>query len=506
VQRIVVVSNRLPPPSGHPSAGGLAVALSAALQESGGLWFGWSGRVSEDADEAIEVAESGAFTLATTDLTASQHRGYYEGFANRTLWPLFHGQADLTSFDGSAFAAYREANACFARRLAPLLEPGDLIWVHDYHLIPLGEELRKRGIAGPIGFFLHIPFPAPDLIAALPWAADLMRGLCAYDLLGFQTRNDLRNFQGCVTRHLSGSVGSDGAIFAVRRRLKAAAFPIGIDTARFAAMAASPEVQRLGERIKGCLRGHAAIVGVDRLDYTKGLVHRLRAFEMLLEAQPERRGCTLLLQIAAPSRETMAEYAELEARLEGLSGRINARHSELDWTPVRYVNRTFSQRHLAALFRLSRVGLVTPLCDGMNLVAKEYVAAQDPDEPGVLVLSRFAGAAERLHGALLVDPYDLTGVAGALHIALAMPHAERRRRWRDMMAEITEHDVHDWRRSFLDDLEAATAGRPAREARQTWKLRLPERASSALARCDEGLSLQRGGASGHAGPPMLVES
>jgi trehalose 6-phosphate synthase len=227
---------------------------------------------------------------------------------------------------------------------------------------------------------------------------------------------------------------------------------------------------------------------------------------MLLEAQPERRGCTLLLQIAAPSRETMAEYAELEARLEGLSGRINARHSELDWTPVRYVNRTFSQRHLAALFRLSRVGLVTPLCDGMNLVAKEYVAAQDPDEPGVLVLSRFAGAAERLHGALLVDPYDVTGVAGALHIALAMPHAERRRRWRDMMAEITEHDVHDWRRSFLDDLEAATAGRPAREARQTWKLRLPERASSALARCDEGLSLQRGGASGHAGPPMLVES
>jgi trehalose 6-phosphate synthase len=276
-------------------------------------------------------------------------------------------------------------------------------------------------------------------------------------------------------------VASDGAIFAAGRKLKAAAFPIGIDTARFAAMAASPEVQRLGERIRGCLRGHPAIVGVDRLDYTKGLIHRLRAFEILLEAQPARRGCTLLLQIAAPSRETMAEYVELEGRLEALSGRINARHSELDWSPVRYINRTFSQRHLAALFRLSRVGLVTPLCDGMNLVAKEYVAAQDPDEPGVLVLSCFAGAAERLHGALLVNPYDATGVAGALHIALAMPLAERRSRWRDMMAEITEHDVHDWRRRFLADLEAVTAGHPARGAGQRWKLRPPERASLAVA-------------------------
>ena len=506
MQRIVVVSNRVPAPSGHSSAGGLAVAVSAALQETGGLWFGWSGRLSEDADEAIELAQSNAFTLATTDLTAPQVRGYYEGFANRTLWPLFHGRADLASFDRSDFAAYREVNQCFVRSLAAMLEPGDLIWVHDYHLIPLGEELRKRAIAGPIGFFLHIPFPAPDLLATLPWAADLMRGLCAYDLVGFQTHNDLRNFQDCVIRHLSGSVASDAAIFALGRKLTAAAFPIGIDTARFAAMAASPEVQRLGDRIRRCLSGQSTIIGVDRLDYTKGLVQRLHAFEMLLDAQPERRGRTLLLQIAAPSRETVPEYVEPEGRLEALSGRINARHSELDWTPVRYVNRTFSQRHLAALFRLSRVGLVTPLCDGMNLVAKEYVAAQDPDEPGVLVLSRFAGAAERLHGALLVNPYDVTGVAGALHIALAMPLAERRRRWRDMMAEITEHDVHDWRRRFLDDLEAVTAGRPACGAGQTWKLGLPERASSAVARCDEGLSLQRGGASGHAGALMLVES
>jgi trehalose 6-phosphate synthase len=506
VQRVVVVTNRVPPPSGHPSAGGLAVALSAALQASGGLWFGWSGRVSEDADQAVDLAQSDAFTLATTDLTASQHRGYYDGVANRALWPLFHGRADLACFDRSDLAAYREVNASFGQHLAPLLEPGDLVWVHDYHLIPLGKELRNRGIAGPIGFFLHIPFPAPDLLAALPWAPDLMRSLCAYDLLGFQTQNDLRNFQDCVIRHLSGSVAGDGTIFAVGRKLKAAAFPIGIDTARFAAMAASPEVQRLGERTKRCLAGRSAIIGVDRLDYTKGLVHRLQAFEMLLEAQPARRGHTLLLQIAAPSRQTVPEYAELEGRLEALSGRINARHSELDWTPVRYVNRTFSQRHLAALFRLSRVGLLTPLCDGMNLVAKEYVAAQDPDDPGVLVLSRFAGAAEHLHGAIVVNPYDVTGVAGALHIALAMPLAERRRRWRDMMAEVTEHDVHDWRRRFLGDLGAVAAGRAARGEGPTWEVRPAERARLAVARCGEGLFRDRRGTNRNAAALMLVEN
>jgi trehalose 6-phosphate synthase len=506
VQRIVVVSNRVPPPSGHPSAGGLAVALSAALQETGGLWFGWSGRISEDADQAIALARSGGFTLVSTDLTAAQHRGYYEGFANRTLWPLFHGRTDLASFDRSAFTAYHEVNASFAQCLAALLEPVDLIWVHDYHLMLLGQELRKRAVAGPIGFFLHIPFPAPDRLTGLPWAADLMRGLCAYDLLGFQTQNDLRNFQACVAQCLSGNVASDGTIFAVGRRLKAATFPVGIDTGRFAAMAASPEVQRLGERIKRCLAGQSAIIGVDRLDYTKGLIHRLHAFEMLLEAQPARRGRTLLLQIAAPSRETLPEYAELERRLEALSGRINARHSELDWTPVRYLHRTFSQRHLAALFRLSRVGLVTPLCDGMNLVAKEYVAAQDPDEPGVLVLSRLAGAAERLRGALLVDPYDMTGVAAALHIALAMPLAERRRRWRDMMAEITEHDVHDWRRRFLADLEAVAAGRAARGAERRWRLRLSAAPRSAVAHCGEGRFPKPKGASADSAALVLGES
>lgn len=506
MQRVVVVSNRVPPSSGHPNAGGLAVALRAALQETGGLWFGWSGNVSKDADQEVQFAHSDTFTLATTDLTASQHRGYYEGFANRTLWPLFHGRADLASFDRSAFAAYREVNASFAQRLAPLLEPGDLIWGHDYHLIFLGEELRKRGIAGPIGFFLHIPFPAPDLLAALPWARDLMHGLCAYDLLGFQTQNDVQNFHDCVTRYLSGDVASDGTISAVGRKFKATDVPIGIDTARFAAMAASSEVERLSERIRGCLRGQSVVIGVDRLDYTKGLVHRLQAFEVLLEAQPARRGHTLLLQIAAPSRETVPEYAQLEGRLEALSGRINARHSELDWTPVRYVNRTFSQRHLAALFRLSRVGLLTPLCDGMNLVAKEYVAAQDPDDPGVLVLSRFAGAAERLHGAMVVNPYDVTGVAGALHIALTMPLAERRRRWQDMMAEITEHDVHDWRRRFLGDLGALAAGGVGEGP--TWEVRLAERARSAsvVARCDEGLSPDRRGTNRDAAALTLVES
>jgi trehalose 6-phosphate synthase len=229
VQRIVVVSNRVPVPSGQSEAGGLAVALRAALRETGGVWFGWSGRLSENADPAIERAQLDAIALATTDLTPSQHRGYYEGFANRTLWPLFHGRADLATFDGSAFAAYHEVNASFARRLAPLLEPGDLIWVHDYHLILLGKELRKRAIAGPIGFFLHIPFPGPEILTALPRHGSLVRSLLAYDLVGFQSERDRRHFVTYLVEEAGGHDLGGGIVEAHGRRIRAAAFPIGID-------------------------------------------------------------------------------------------------------------------------------------------------------------------------------------------------------------------------------------------------------------------------------------
>jgi trehalose 6-phosphate synthase len=452
MKRLVVVSNRVPTVSPAMSeAGGLAVALKAALSESGGLWFGWSGKVVETPATQPTVTQRDGFSLATIDLTKDNFNGYYNGFANRTLWPLLHGRLDLTSFDSAFFLSYRQVNALFSSRLAPLITANDTIWVHDYHLFLLGEELRRSGIGNPLGFYLHIPFPPPDVMMALPWHRELANGLCAYDLVGFQTRRDLQNFCDFVQRELDGVIDGQGKVHVFGRTLSIGVFPVGIDADGFAAMAA--EAQR-GRRT-GDGPGHRTIIGVDRLDYTKGLVERFRAFEMLLEARPEHRGQVCLTQVAAPSREHIPEYLVIRAELEKIAGGINGRFAEFDWTPIRYINRSFRQEQLAGLYRASAVGLVTPLRDGMNLVAKEYVAAQDPDDPGVLVLSRFAGAAEQLLGALTVNPYDIRDVATALHTALRMPVAERRARWRSMMANLRRENITWWRDGFLRALASA---------------------------------------------------
>lgn len=455
MNRIVIVSNRAPQPGSlEIDAGGLAVGLRAALEKTGGLWLGWSGRICDAPNQEARIQQAGPFTLATLDLSEAEHGGYYAGFANRSLWPLLHGRVDLMRFDGAEWAAYRSVNEAFARRLAPLRGPRDLVWVHDYHLMLLGQALRRLGVDAPLGFFLHVPFPAPDVMTALPCHEELVRALSAYDLVGFQTANDLRNFQELVSR-LGGSVSDDGRVLAFGASFRTGAFPIGIDAARFGALAASPEVEKLCGRLRPCFDGCLGIVGVDRLDYTKGLVHRLRAFERLLETAPGYRGRTLLIQIAAPSRETVPEYADLKGEIEALSGRINAQHADLDWTPIRLLNRAVSHARIAALFRLSRIGLVTPLADGMNLVAKEYVAAQSPDDPGVLVLSQFAGAARQLNAALIVNPHDVDGMARALRDALEMPLSERHARWAEMLAGLREHDIHAWRDRFLEGLRSA---------------------------------------------------
>lgn len=455
--RIAIVSNRLPALAGKDqAAGGLAFALRAALDKSGGTWFGWDARSSGGQNGKIVVHQSSPFTLAGLPLTEREYAGYYRGFANRVLWPLLHGRTDLVRFDRSDYATYRAVNEKFARSIAPLVQDHDLIWVHDFHLAFLAQAFRQDGINLPIGFFLHVPFPAPDVLATLPCHFDLVRALCAYDLVGFQTENDLRNFHEYVRRHLDGAVCGDGTVFALGRKFKTGAFPIGIDTRNFQELAASKKAAKLRQHLESCFHNQFGIVGVDRLDYTKGLKYRFRAFERLLESLPDYRRRVFLLQVAAPSREDVPEYAELRAQLDTLVGEINARHGGPDWTPVRYINRSMSQVRLTALYRLGRVGLVTPLRDGMNLVAKEYVAAQDPDDPGVLVLSQFAGAAERLEGALLVNPYDVDEVVEALHRALQMPLEERLARWTEMMAELRAHDIHDWRRRFISALTATT--------------------------------------------------
>lgn len=456
MDRIVIVSNRVPKPeAAEIDTGGLAIGLRQVLEETGGLWFGWSGRISEAPNRTPSLQHTAPFALATIDLCEREHAGYYAGFANRSLWPLLHGRVDLMRFDAAEWATYRSVNDTFACKLVSLLRPRDHVWVHDYHLILLGQSLRRLGVDAPLGFFLHVPFPAPDVLSALPCHEDLIRALSAYDLVGFQTENDLHNFHEFVIQRLGGSVSDAGTVQACGRQFRTGTFPIGIDAERFSALAESREVEKLCRHMQPCFGDSKGIVGVDRLDYTKGLLHRLRAFERLLETAPNCHRRAFLVQIAAPSRIAVPEYSDLRSELEALSGRINARHADLDWTPVRFLNRAVTPARIAGLFRLSRVGLVTPLSDGMNLVAKEYVAAQPADDPGVLVLSRFAGAAEQLKAALVVNPHDVDGVARALRDALEMPLEERRDRWTEMMTGLRTHDIHDWQKRFVQQLGKA---------------------------------------------------
>jgi len=455
VSRLVVVSNRVALP-GQQSSGGLAVALQAALEETGGLWFGWSGRIDPDTSGQLHEQSAGNIDYVTVDLSREDHDDYYNGFANRTLWPLLHFRVDLVDYSRETWDAYHRVNALFADRLAPLLRDDDVVWIHDYHLIPLAALLRERGVRCRLGFFLHVPMPSSDLLAALPQHGRLFEGLSAHDLVGFQTSRDLERFQDYVRLFGRGRVIEHGVLeTAGGRRLRAGAFPISIDTAAIARQAAEAEDKSSYKRLARSLSGRALAIGVDRLDYSKGLPERFRAFERYLQQYPDQLGRLTYLQIAPVSRGEVIEYQALRSELEQLAGHINGGHAEPDWTPMRYVNRNFPHASLTGFYRLARVGLVTPLRDGMNLVAKEYVAAQDPDDPGVLVLSSFAGAARELDQALQVNPYDLDGVAAAIARAIEMPLEERRERWQSMMDCLRDHDITDWRRSYLQTLRAA---------------------------------------------------
>ena len=388
----MIVSNRVAlPGEGAQRSGGLVTGLLDALRPAGGLWFGWSGRLGET--RSARVVEAGGVTYATTDLTRANHDGYYSGLSNSALWPLFHYRLDLVNFTRRDFAAYLRVNTLLADALAPLLKPSDLIWVHDYHLIPMAKELRRTGAARRIGFFLHTPFPSLGVLETFPQYIDLLESLCAYDLVGFQTVEDWTAFNDAIVRRANGKVSPGGRVRAFGRVLRSGVFPIGVDPEAIADMAARAVKSRTTRRLRESLRGRQLIIGVDRLDYSKGLEHRFKAFGAFLQTYPEQRNHVRLLQIATATRSDVPEYNALRQRLGALAGDVAGRYAELDWAPIQYLNRSFSQSSLAGFYRISRVALVTPLRDGMNLVAKEYDAAQDPEDPGVLILSPFAGAA-----------------------------------------------------------------------------------------------------------------
>ena len=453
MSRLVVVSNRVAAnPAAKTRAGGLAVALQDALRKHGGIWFGWSGKVVPQTTAEPTITKDGPITYATVDLSRKNSAEYYNGFANRSLWPLFHYRLDLAAFSKQNYSGYLRVNTMFAEKLLPLLEAGDLIWVHDYHLIPLGEELRKKNVTQPMGFFLHTPFPAMEIFTALPSHYALVRALCSYDVVGFQTENDLRAFLDYIIHEAGGSILGDHLIRAFGRTVRVEVFPIGIDTEDFVKSAEQEADSESTKRLRKRVGKRLWLIGVDRLDYSKGLVERFHSFERLLETRPEYRGKVTLMQIAPPSRSEVPEYREIRRNLETEAGHINGRFADFDWTPIHYLNKSFKRKNLAGFFRVSRIGLVTPLRDGMNFVAKEYVAAQDARDPGVLVLSRFAGAARELDAALLVNPFDYDAVADAMAKGIEMPLEERRERWAAMMEKLRGNTLSTWRDNFLKAL------------------------------------------------------
>ena len=452
----IVVSNRVARTKpGDPMMGGLAAALLPAVERSGAGWFGSSGKVRKNTAAAplVQVEAYGAGSIATVDLPDRDYRGFYEGFANSTLWPLLHSRPDLAQFSALDFAAYSHINAYMARSLATFSASDSTYWIHDYHFLTLGQELRKLGSTQRIGFFLHTPWPARRVITQLPQYRELIDAMLCYDLIGFQTDRDRDNFAELLRQDMQ--IACTGTLARSRYgTTRLGTFPIGIDTQRFSDHAAHATSDPMVQRLRSSLGNGQLIVGVDRVDYSKGLAQRVHAFDRLLETCPRFKRRLTLLQIAVPSRTNLRAYRAHHAEVSTAIGDVNGKHSDIDWTPIRYLNKAFCQATLAGFYRSAAVGLVTPLRDGMNLVAKEYVAAQDPADPGVLVLSKFAGAARELDSALLVDPADIDATSRAMASALQMPRDERRARWQPMMDALMQSSIHSWFADFMRELKA----------------------------------------------------
>ncbi len=445
MSRLVCVSNRVMTSREAAQAGGVAVAMSDVMQSTRGLWFGWSGEIDAAPGQVLVATDAGGATLATLPMTPDDHEGFYLGYSNSVLWPVFHNRVDLAKFEFGYFDSYARFNRKAAGALAPLLRRDDVVWVHDYHFLPLAQELRRLGVRNPIGFFLHITMPPVEAYLAIPEHKALSVALADYDLIGLQTSRDVTNALRCLEVSTGGEALSDGKIRIGERTPVLDAFPIGIAPEFF-----SPKPKK--KTIEASAQGQRRVLGVDRLDYTKGLPQKFRAFQRFLEKYPEHRRSVVLTQIAAPTRGEVGAYSNIRRDLERVSGAVNGTYGDLDWVPVQYIHRATARRKLGDIYRSAAVALVTPLADGMNLMAKEYMSAQDPDDPGVLVLSQFAGAAEQLRLALLVNPHDREAVADALHRALAMGRQERMRRRAGMVKTIVAESSEAWWRGFVEQL------------------------------------------------------
>ena len=464
--RPIVVSNRLPfvlersengKYEASPSSGGLVSALSPILRGKGGVWIGWPG-VADVPNESLKGAVSNASSAAEIDfepvqLTSQEIDGYYAGFSNEILWPLFHDMAGRCNFKPEYWSSYESVNQKFALKIHKKLKPDDYVWVHDYHLMCAGEALRGMGVKERLGFFLHIPFPSPDIFIQLPWGFNILKALLSYNLIGLQTLRDQRNFIQCVCRHMTDTrVEGSGQIITLLfddREVRVGALPIGIDYHFFAESAGRREVEERAWYIHEQQSGRQLVLGIDRLDYTKGIPERLKAYRYALDAHPELRGRIVLVQVVVPSRRDIPEYEDLKREIERLVGKINGEFGLSDWTPIQYFFRTLSNEELLAYYRTSEIALITPLKDGMNLIAKEFCAAS-LERNSVLILAESAGAADQLHvGALMVNPNDQKGIAEAIYRAFKMPFAERTERMDRLRKIVRQTDVHWWVDSFL---------------------------------------------------------
>ncbi len=461
--RLINVSNRLPvvvrKHAGgarvERSSGGLASALESAWRQRPGVWIGWAG-TSQDlpVDQLLaKASKRRAYSLKSVPLSDEEIAKFYSGFANEIVWPLFHDMPSRCNFDPTYWDIYQRVNRKFAGAIAETAREDDFAWVHDYHLMLVARDLREAGTRGRIGFFLHIPFPAPDIFEKLPWREPILRALLDFDVIGFQTDRDRCNFLNCLRRLLPEAKVECGQSRTVvtheLRRAVIGTFPISIDFEEFAQHAACPEVASRASSVRRDLLDNILVLGVDRLDYTKGIPERLKAFRILLQRFPELRGQITLVQVVVPSREDIPRYKDLRADLELLVSRINGEFTQAGWVPIHYMHRNLGREELLAYYRAADIALITPLKDGMNLVAKEFCAAQ-VDERGVLILSEFAGAGPELrHGALLVNPNDFAGVAQAIRDASQMPQEEKRSRMRLLREIVKDHNVQRWARSFL---------------------------------------------------------
>lgn len=456
-KRLLVVSNRLPVTirnSGktidvEPSSGGLVTALLPAFRLYGGCWIGWPGTDHDpEVTRVLRTECAPDCSFEPVFLNEFEEECFYHGCSNEILWPLFHDLPSRCNFDPEFWTAYRDVNEKFAQTVSAVAAHDSFVWVHDYHLMLLADALRARGVRARLAYFHHVPFPPPDVFEKLPWRQEILRALLRFNSVGFQTVRDRRNFIACARRFLNGTrVRRAGSRFLVQSEgqcVAAATFPISIDYAAFASGAGSPEVAARSVEIREQFQGKKLVLGIDRLDYTKGLLERLTGFAALLAARPDLHGKVTLLQVVIPSRECIDNYRQLKDAIEQLVSRINGEYGRPGWTPVEYEHRSIDRTELLALYRAADVALITPIRDGMNLVAKEFCASRIEDD-GVLVLSEFAGCAEELQcGALLVNPYDSEGMGAALMKAFRMDPGEQRARMVRMRQAVRDADVFQW--------------------------------------------------------------